>query len=184
MLAVEIEGLVQREVGLLLQGLECKGHALAVAGLEAVVDGERGVELAGGNRVVELVAVALEFRDVAREEITPVTVERLDVSVEHQRGNRVVDRRLPVVGALEHTADQPRNLGLAFGLPQVGRRGARDLRRRPRGPEQQRAGRHDDDRERGRASTAPAPATLRCLVLTTCLIHFAATSTECFHQLG
>ena len=97
LLAVELESLLDGEVGLALECLHRKGHALAVTLLEAVVDRERRVEPALGDRVVELVAVALEFVDVGLQEVAAVAVERLHVAVEDDRRDRVVDRRLPVM---------------------------------------------------------------------------------------
>ncbi len=172
-LAVELEALVDREVRFLLERREREGHALAVALLEAVEDGEGGVELAGRDRVVELVAVLLELGDVAREEIAARAVERLEVAVEHQRGHRVVDRRLAVMRPLEHAADQPGHLGLPLGRREIRGRGAGGGRRRLCRAEQQRAHRQDQRGDDHRARATHAATGGGVLIRLFWLVHLA-----------
>src|SRR5690606_40396062 len=67
--AIEEKLLVDREIRLRLEQLERVAHALACALPEKVEDLEDRLELAGLHAIVELVPVAAEARDVAREEI-------------------------------------------------------------------------------------------------------------------
>ena len=124
--AVELERLVDREVGLRLQQLQRVRDALAVAKLEAVEDREHGLELAGDDGVVELIAEALEVRDVAREEVAARAVQLLDEAIQHQRGHGIVDRRLAIVRALDHVADELADATLALGGGKILRVGSRD----------------------------------------------------------
>ena len=145
------------EVGFGLEHLERIRHALAIALLEAIEDRERGLELAGRDRVVEFVAVLLELRDVAGQEVAAHAVERFEIAIEHQGRHRIVDRRLPVMGALEHRADEARDLGLTFGRAKIGRgRRVRRGRRRLGRAEQQRADREHHRGQHGGAGSLPA----------------------------
>lgn len=113
--AVEGEVLVEREVGL---GLEVGDGALdrrAVALLEAREDHERGIDVAGADRLAELEAEALELGDVGREEVAAARVERLDVAVEDLRGHLLVEHRLAVVRALDDLAHEARHLAVPLG---------------------------------------------------------------------
>src|SRR5690606_32300253 len=105
------------------------GDAFAIAALEAIEDGEYRFKLAGYDGVVELVTIAFEFGDVAREEVTSATVELFDEAVQNQRGNRIVDRRLAIVRAFDDVADQLADSALAFSGAEV-LRGAGRLNRR------------------------------------------------------
>ena len=124
--AVELERLVDGEIRLGLQQLQRVRDALAVAHLEAIEDREHRLELPGDDGVVELVAEALELGDVAGEEVAAPAVELLDEAVQHQRGDRIVDRRLAVVRALDDVADQLADAALALGRREVLRIGGRD----------------------------------------------------------
>ncbi len=72
---VELEALVQREVGFLVEHRARELHALAAARLVAVEDLERRLEPAAGDGVVELVAVAFELRDIGRQEVAARAVQ-------------------------------------------------------------------------------------------------------------
>ena len=115
-----------------LEQVEGVGHALAIALLEAIEDGEHGLELAGDDRVVELILVALEFGDVACKKVAARPVELFDEPIEHQGRHGVIDRRLPIVGAFDDVADQLADAPLALGRGEVlsgrGRDGLRDGR--------------------------------------------------------
>ena len=126
--------------------------------------------------VVELVAVLLEFLDVARQEVAAVAVERLDVAVEHQRGHRVVDRGLPVVGALEHAADEPGHLGLHGRSARARGRRSRPMERAPCPSSSVQAA--TTAAANGRGAGTASGARWRLFPIT-CLIHFALTSTRC-----
>ena len=116
---VELEALVEREVGLLVEHGERELHALPAALLVAVEDLEGRLELAFEDRVVEFVAVALEFLDVGGGEVAAQAVERLEVAVEHQGRHGVVHGRLAVVRALEHAAHEPGDPRVPFGGREV-----------------------------------------------------------------
>ena len=100
--------------------------ALAVALLEAVEDREHRLELPGDDGVVQLIAEVLELGDVAGEEVAAPAVELLDEAVQHQRGDRIVDRRLAVVRALDDVADELADAALALGRREVLRIRSRD----------------------------------------------------------
>src|SRR5690606_24238718 len=89
--AIEAKLLVDREIRLRLEQLERIAHALSGALPEKVEDLEDRLELAGLHAIVELVAVAAEARDVAREEIHPAAVEGVEVAVEDRGGVVVVE---------------------------------------------------------------------------------------------
>ena len=124
--AVELERLIDGEVGLGLQQLQRVVDALAVAHLEAVEHREHRFELAGDHCVVQLVAEALELGDVAGEEVAAPTVQLLLEAVQHQRGHRIVDRRLAIVRALDHVADELADATLALGRGEILGIGCRD----------------------------------------------------------
>jgi hypothetical protein len=172
--------LPDREVGLGLQDLERVVHALPVAFPEPVEYLERGIQAALRDRVVHPVAIAVEFRDVTGQEVTAVAVQRLDVPVEYQRRDGVVDRRLPIVGALEDAAHEPRDPGFAIGRREAG---AGRGRRRVCRAEQQRAGRNHCGCERRGAAATPLAGARRRLFPITCLIHFL-TSIRFPDQIG
>ena len=119
LLAVELERLVDGVVRLRLQQLQGVADALAVADLEAVEHREHRLELPGDDGVVQLVAEVLELGDVAGEEVAAPAVQLLDEAVQHQRGNRIVDRRLAVVRALDDVADELADAALALGRREV-----------------------------------------------------------------
>ena len=170
---VELETLVEREIGFLLQHGERVLHPLAAAQLEAVEDREGRLQPSAADRVVQLIAVALELGDVGGEEIAPRPVQRLEVAVEHQRGDGIVDRRLAVVRALEHAAHEPGDPRVAIGGREIRRRGAGGRGGCLRRPEQQRGQRDHDGGERHRSCFAQCLAASCGLVLAACLIHFA-----------
>jgi len=152
-------------------------HPLAATQLKAVEDRKGRLKAPAADRVVQLVAVALEFGDVGGEEIAPRPVKRFEVAVEHQRGNGIVDRRLAVVRALEHAAHESGDPRVAIGGREVRRRGAGGRGGRLRRPEQQRGQRDHDGGERHRSCFAQRLAACCGLVLAACLIHFANSST-------
>ena len=112
LLAVEVEGFVDVEVRLLLQQLDRVVHALAAALLKAAEDHECRLHVARLDGVVELVAVLLELRDVARVEIAAAAVDGVEVAVEDQAREMVVERRAPVVLAGDDVAHAARDVVL------------------------------------------------------------------------
>ncbi len=155
-LAVELEALLDREVGLVVEQRERVLDALAVALLEAVVDRERRLDPPGRDRIVELVAIALEVGDVAREKVAARSVERFEVAIEHQRGHRVVDRGLPVMRALEHAADETGHLAVAIRRLELERRCACGRGGGRRRAEQQHAHAERDGGDQHRTRAPPA----------------------------
>ena len=69
--------------------------AIALAIACKNLEGGRGVRIL--DRIVELVAQALEFRDVRRKQVAAAAIQRLEVAFEDLRGHGVVERGLPVV---------------------------------------------------------------------------------------
>jgi len=83
--------------------------------LKAIEDGEDRLELPGYDSVIELISVAFKVGDVAGGEITACAVQLLDETVQHQRGHRIVDGRLAIVGAFDDVADELTDASLPFG---------------------------------------------------------------------
>ena len=83
--------------GFLLSNVDGVRHALAVALLEAREDHEGRLDVAGLDRIVELVAIALEVGDVARKEVASAAVDGVEVAVENQTRQMIVERRAAVV---------------------------------------------------------------------------------------
>ena len=144
------------KVGLDVEQRECVLYPLAVTFLEPVVDRERRLYATGGDRVVELVAVALELGDVAREEVAARTVEGFEVAVEHQRGHGIVDRGLAIMRALEHAADETGHLAVPLCRLEIEGRRASGRGGRGRRAEQQRA---DAERDGGDEYCTRTPPT-------------------------
>ena len=108
-LAVELVGLLHREVGLLLEQRERMLHPLAVALLVAREHGVGGLAVAGADHVVEAHAPLVELGDVAGEEVGALAVHRLEELVHHARRHRIVDADATVVRVLQDAADLPRD---------------------------------------------------------------------------
>ena len=154
-LAIELEPLRRRlKSGSVSTHLERISHALTIALLESIENGERRLELARRDRVVEFVAVLLELRDVAGQEVAAHAIERFEIAIEHQGRHRIVDRRLPVMGALEHRADEARDFGVTLGRTEIGGRGVRRGGRCLGGAEQQRADREHHRGQYGGAGSS------------------------------
>jgi hypothetical protein len=66
-------------------------RSLAGAPAEQVENVEHGLQIAGSGAIIELVAQAIEARDVACGEIHAVAVERVEVLIENRRRQRVVE---------------------------------------------------------------------------------------------
>ncbi len=71
--------------------------------------------LAGTDHVIVLEAVCRELRDVAREEVTALAVQQVEVSLVHLRGQFVVDGSATEVRFLEDRTDATGDCALAFG---------------------------------------------------------------------
>ena len=78
----------------------------------AAVDLEHGIKLAALDGIVQPGPPGLEFLDVGGEKILAVTVQCVEVAVEHQRRGAVVHGRAAVVGALEQRSHQPADLAV------------------------------------------------------------------------
>ena len=105
-LAIELEGLVERPVRLLVELRDRELDALAIALLEAREDRERRIDVAAADHVVEAQLVLLELRDVGGEQAGVLAVDALEVA----RVDRwpTAGRRAwtaAVVHAFEHRAD-------------------------------------------------------------------------------
>ena len=118
--AIELVVLIDREVRLGFEDHESVFEALAntrAIHLEHFVD---RVERLALDHVVELVPVALEVLDVAREQVHAIAIERLDIAVEHVRGQIVVDGDVIVVRLLDELSDQLTDVLVPlFGLEQI-----------------------------------------------------------------
>ena len=109
--------------------------ALAVALLEAGEDRVRRLDIAGADHVVELELVGLEVGDVARQEITSLAVQEIQVAVEHLLRHLLVDGSAAVVRFLEDAADLAGGgllgIGGRYRARRAGRSGAVGARAEP-----------------------------------------------------
>ena len=117
--------------GFLFEQLDRIGHALAAALLIAAEDHERGLDIAGLDGIVELVAIALEFCDVAGVEITARAVDGIEIAVEDQAREMIVERRAPIVFMGDDVGYAARDVVFLFGGRE--RRGGRGGTRGARG---------------------------------------------------
>ena len=103
--AIPLEGLVERVVGLRGEQRDGAVDALSGALAKQVENVEHGLQVAGARPVVELVAQAIEARDIARGEVHAVAVERVEILIEDRRRQRVVEARQGVVKLLDQLRD-------------------------------------------------------------------------------
>mgnify|MGYP007107706072 CR=1 FL=1 len=66
-----------------------------------------------------MIAESFEFGDVAREEVAARRIELLEEPIEHERGNRIVDRGLPIVRALDDVAHELAHAAMALRRRQI-----------------------------------------------------------------
>ena len=106
--AVELVFLVDIERGLGFQLGQREGQALTHPGAIDVEHLEHGVErlVTRPHEVIELISILLEILEVALQEIKAVAIERFDVTVEHARGQIVVDGQMVVVRLLDELRDE------------------------------------------------------------------------------
>ncbi len=151
--AVEGEALVGLPVGLLPEQRERVLHALAVALLQAGEQREGRLELARVDHLVELPAQRLEGRDVCGHEVAVLAIERVQIVLEHLRGEFLVDLAVAVVPLLEDGGDARRQQRLPAGRAHgaLGQREACGERGRARGLARRRRRQHEQagGQERG-----------------------------------
>ena len=115
--------------------------------LVATEDHERRFHVARFDGVVELVAIFLEFGDVAGVKVAASAVDRIEVAIEDQARQMVIERRAPVMLARDDVADAARDVILLLGRREYCCQRDRG-RRRHGGAEQRRkadaAHAHDD----------------------------------------
>ena len=85
-----------------------------------------GLELSGGDHVVEAQPIRVELGDVAHEKVTALAVEKIEIPLEDLRREAIVDRRAPVVGLLEDVAHLAGDAALVVG--RCDRAGGQDRR--------------------------------------------------------
>ena len=165
LLPIEVEGFVDVEIRLLREQLDRVVHALAAALLEAAEDHEGRLDVARLDGIVELVAVLLELRDVARIEIAAAAVDGIEIAIEDQARETVIERCAPVVLAGDDVAHAARDVVfLLRGLEnRAGRRGGRAHRRRHGGAEQCRKSDRARANDDGGQPARPADLGLRML---------------------
>src|SRR6201999_622888 len=76
----------------------------------AAEDHESRLDVAGLDRIVELIAVLFEFSDVAGEEITACAIDGVEIAVEDQARQMIVERRPAVMLVSNDVSDPARNV--------------------------------------------------------------------------
>ncbi len=155
-LTIEVEGFVDVEVRFLREQFDRVIHALAVTLLEAAEDHEGRLHVARLDRVVELVAIFLEFGDVARIKIAAAAVDGVEIAVEDQTGEAVVERGPAVVFARHDVGDPARDVILLLRRGELAGRGDCGRRRHRRSeqrgkPDRTRADEYSRDPARAQA---------------------------------
>ncbi len=101
--------------GFLLSKIDGVGHALAAALLIAAEDHECRLDVAGLDGIVELVAIALELRNIAGVEIAPAAVDGIEIAVEDQAREMIVERRAAIVFMGDDVGHAPRHVIFLLG---------------------------------------------------------------------
>src|SRR6202020_1577763 len=91
LLTIEVEGLVDIEIRLLLEQFHGVGHTLAAALLVPAEDDESRFDVAGLDGVIEFVAILFEFRDVAGVEVATAAIDGVQIAIQDETGKPVIE---------------------------------------------------------------------------------------------
>ena len=121
--AVESEALVEREIRFCVEERNRvpQHFTVALPIAREYPEGGRGVGIL--DRFIELIAQALEFRDVRCQQIAAAAVQRLEVALEDLCGHVVIQRGLPVMLPVDDLRDQAHDAPVALAGGQVTGRG-------------------------------------------------------------